>query len=525
MSERKSKGGLIATVAWCFIFFILAVAYKFLVHPYFTNKLTEDTGSSSRYEHEINIAADSFSGYAVLRSPFLVKWLSDKQIKLNVIDDGADYSDRLKGLEERKTQLAVFTIDSYLNAGTRNGSFPGSIILVLDETQGGDALVAHESTFKSIQDLNQPSTRLVLTPDSPSEFLARVILAHFSLPNLSDKWLSAEEGSSNVLKDLKRSNPSDKKAFIMWEPHVAKALKESGYKVLLDSSQLKGYIVDVLVAERSFLKDNPSLIETITEGYFRALFHYQNETDGIQKLITQDANLLDSENLDSQLANAVADGIQWKNTVDNYAHFGIEQQSTAMSQTYLEDIIGNIMGVLIKTKSIPSDPLNGQYHTLYYDQVMRSLQSSQFHPGQDLNLIKDLQAKVETPGSSKAIAATPLNDNQWESLMPVGELQVNAIGFVRGSSNVSRSSQREIATLAKRLQSFPNFYLEVTGQTRAEGNADANKQLAKARAEAVASLLEKNGISDWRIRTKAAPSGNQNGQFQSVIFSVGQQPY
>ena len=183
------------------------------------------------------------------------------------------------------------------------------------------------------------------------------------------------------------------------------------------------------------------------------------------------------------------------------------------------------MGVLIKTKSIPSDPLNGQYHTLYYDQVMRSLQSSQFHPGQDLNLIKDLQAKVETPGSSKAIAATPLNDNQWESLMPVGELQVNAIGFVRGSSNVSRSSQREIATLAKRLQSFPNFYLEVTGQTRAEGNADANKQLAKARAEAVASLLEKNGISDWRIRTKAAPSGNHNGQFQSVIFSVGQQPY
>ena len=53
----------------------------------------------------------------------------------------------------------------------------------------------------------------------------------------------------------------------------------------------------------------------------------------------------------------------------------------------------------------------------------------------------------------------------------------------------------------------------------------ANKQLAKARAEAVASLLEKNGIPDWRIRTKAAPSGNQNGQFQSVIFSVGQQPY
>jgi outer membrane protein OmpA-like peptidoglycan-associated protein len=525
MSERKSKGCLIATIAWCFIFLILAIAYKFLVHPYFSKKLTEETSSSSRYDHEINIAADSFSGYAVLRSPFLKQWLSEKQIKLNVIDDGADYSGRLKSLEERNTQLAVFTIDSYLNAGIRNGSFPGSIIMVLDETQGGDALVAHESAFKSIQDLNQPSTRLVLTPDSPSEFLARVILAHFSLPQLADDWLTAEDGSNNVLKHLKKSSSSDKKAYVMWQPHIAKALKESGYKVLLDSSQLKGYIVDVLVAERSFLKENPSLVETFTEGYFRALFHYQNETNGIQKLITQDANLLDSENLDSQLATAVAEGIQWKNTVDNYTHFGLEKNSAAMNQTYLEDMIGNIMGVLIKTKSISADPLNGQYHTLYYDQVLKSLQVSQFHPGQDLNLITGIQPKEETSGAGKAIAATPLNDNQWDNLMPVGELQVNAIGFVRGSSNVSRSSQREIVSLVKRLQSFPNFYLEVIGQTRAEGNADANKRLAKARAEAVANLLKQNGLPDWRIRTKAAPSGNQNGQFQSVVFKVGQQPY
>ena len=109
MSERKSKGCLIATVAWCFIFLILAIAYKFLVHPYFSKKLTEDTSSNSRYDHEINIAADSFSGYAVLRSPFLKKWLSEKQIKLNVIDDGADYSGRLKSLEERNTQLGYGT--------------------------------------------------------------------------------------------------------------------------------------------------------------------------------------------------------------------------------------------------------------------------------------------------------------------------------------------------------------------------------------------------------------------------------
>ena len=168
----------------------------------------------------------------------------------------------------------------------------------------------------------------MLTPDSPSEFLARVILAHFSLPNISEDWLTPQDGSKQVLSTLKRSKPTDKKAFVLWQPHIAKALKEPGYKVLLDSSQLKGYIVDVLVAERSFLKDNPALIQTFTEAYFRALYYYQNETNGIQNLITQDASQLDSEKLDSQLANAVAKGIQWKNTVDNYAHFGLEGSPT-----------------------------------------------------------------------------------------------------------------------------------------------------------------------------------------------------
>ena len=188
-------------------------------------------------------------------------------------------------------------------------------------------------------------------------------------------------------------------------------------------------------------------------------------------------------------------------------------------------MIENIMSVLLKTKSVSSDPLNGQYNTLYYDQVLSQLKTSQFHPGQDLNLIQGLQTQAESPSNTGDMNTRPLTENQWNNLMPVGELQVDAIGFVRGSSNISRSSEREIVSLVKRLKSFPNFYLKVIGQTRAEGNADANRQLATARAEAVAGLLKQNGLPDWRLKTDAAPSANQNGQFQSVIFHVGQQPY
>ena len=68
MSEQRAKGCLIAAVVWCLILGSLGVAYKFWVHPHLSKKLKEATGSTSRYKDELVLAADSFSGYCVLRS-------------------------------------------------------------------------------------------------------------------------------------------------------------------------------------------------------------------------------------------------------------------------------------------------------------------------------------------------------------------------------------------------------------------------------------------------------------------------
>ena len=524
MSKKNSKGCLVATLLWCVILVILAVAYKFLVHPYFSQKLTEETGSSSRYEHEVTLAADSFSGYAVLRSSQMRQWLSDKQIKWQVKDDGANYEKRISQLKSQKVQMAVFTIDSYLKAGADLGEFPGSIVTVLDETKGGDAMVAHEEAFESVQELSHSETQIVLTPHSPSEFLARVILAHFNLPDLREDWLEPSEGSAEVLKQLQRTNPREKKAFVLWQPHVAQALESGNVKVLLDSSQLKGFIVDVLVVEREFLKKFPEVVETVVEGYFRTLYSYQNKKNGVETLVSEDAQEMGMQTLNSTLASAVVEGIHWKNTMDNYWHFGLEQGNTANAATHLEDMISNIMDVLLKTGSISQDPLRGQHHTLFFDQVLRKLKTSQFHPGKELNLIQgvgnnDIQTATIT---SKANA---LSEAQWDSLIPVGELKVDAITFVRGSSNMSSQSKREVDQLAKRLAAFPNFYLKLIGQTRAEGNVDANQRLAEQRAKAVSQRLTEQGVEIERIHTEAAPSNQRGGAAQSVVFQVGQLPY
>src|SRR4029453_1067165 len=123
-------------------------------HPQLAKKLKDATGSASHYKDELVLAADSFSGYCVLRSEVFKQELRDRGIKLRVEDDKADYTARLDALRAGKVQLAAFTIDSLITAGARAGDFPATIVLVIDETQGADAIVAYEKAVGSIQDLN-----------------------------------------------------------------------------------------------------------------------------------------------------------------------------------------------------------------------------------------------------------------------------------------------------------------------------------------------------------------------------------
>ncbi len=526
MNEGRAKGCLLASVVWIFILGTLAVGYKFLIHPYLSEKLTRETGNTdSRYRQQIVVAADSFSGYAILRSPAVRDELKAKQIKLVVQDDKGDYVGRLKGLQSGASQLAVFTIDSLLSAGARAGDFPASIVLVLDETKGSDAMVAMQSAVKGLEDLNDPSARIVLTPNSPSEFLARVVLAHFDLPRLPAQWSIEAQGASDVYRKFKAAPATEKRAYVLWEPYVSLALKKPGAQVLLDSSKLKGCIVDVLVAQRAFLRDHPEQVQAVLEAYCRANYTYQQKPESLAKLIMEDARETGSDSLDETQARQVMAGIQWRNTLENYVHFGVGENRPAGDLTHLEDIIGNIVDVLLKTKGLAKDPLNGQYHTLFYSQVLASMKAANFHPGKGLNLIEGLgnSATSEIVRAEKELAA--LSPEQWSRLRPVGHLRTEPISFRRASSQLSEQGERDLQDLVKRLKSFPQFYVRVIGQARAEGDLEANRQLAQARAEAAAQYLIAQGLASHRLKTEAVVSAEDSGEAQAVAFVVGQMPY
>ena len=524
MAVRTPKSILIAAILWIVILGGMAAALRFFVLPEFREKrqhrLAEKTSSSGRYRQHVRVAADSFSGYCVLRSDVLKKKLGAAGIKLSVLDDEADYAHRIKALRDGDIEMAVFPINSFIQSCIELDEFPASMVYIIDETVGADAIVAYRDALPSIEALNRSDARIVLTPNSPSELLARVMIASFHLPELSEKkWMVKADGSAAVYKKFRGDSRHKPVAYAMWEPDVSKALKKKDAIILLDSSKLKGFIVDVLVVERQFLIDHYDVAKEVVENYARAAYEVRGD---MPKLIEKDARKL-GEKINSTESQKLAQGIQWKNTLENYAHFGVSDKSHALEN--IEDIILKITEVLDRTGALGRNSLSVPPNELYFNKIVQEMQTEKFHPGRNLNILQgvDLGDDSETVRGEQKLK--PLTKAQWDSLMAVGELRMEPISFGRGTARINLKSRRELKALANTLNSWPQYYLTVTGRVRPGGDSTAALQLAKQRAEAAVGILVDAGVAPERIRSFSEVATENAAAAQSVSFVVGQLPY
>ena len=230
-------------------------------------------------------------------------------------------------------------------------------------------------------------------------------------------------------------------------------------------------------------------------------------------------------------AKSLVSGIEWRNTMENYAHFGVVAKTEASNSELLDDMIAKIVNVLDKTDAIQDDPLEGNFGQIYYDGILRSLYSDNFHPSISNSELEDIDLGGEATALPKVRAQkqlVALGQSDWQKLKPVATMKVRPIQFGRGNARIQRNSQRSLVALADDLKSFPHWYIKVIGHTRSAGNRKAHQDLAQQRADATAKFLMKTGISNSRIPAAAVgqpPANATGGQAQSVTFMLLEKPY
>ena len=210
------------------------------------------------------------------------------------------------------------TVDSYLLSGAPL-DFPGTIIAVIDESKGGDAIVARREVAANLDGLHQASEiEVAFTPASPSEHLLRTIGAHFDIPFLEDRrgrWRLETDGSSAALEMLLKGEVG---AAVLWEPDVSRALAKPDIVKLIGTEDMERLIVDILLVGRRFSRDHPEAVAALLDNYFQTLKLYRDRPRELEADVMQDTGLT-REQVGSMLR-----GVSWTTLGENAAvWFGI----------------------------------------------------------------------------------------------------------------------------------------------------------------------------------------------------------
>ena len=140
------------------IIILLSVAsgafYTFFSKKQEDIEITYSTSDARNLKGEFTIALDSWIGYFPFRSPVFGKLMRDEGYRVKIIDDKADYGKRMKMLRRGEIDFAVCTVDAYILNG-ESVKYPGTIVTIIDESKGGDAIVSWKDKVANIEQLKR----------------------------------------------------------------------------------------------------------------------------------------------------------------------------------------------------------------------------------------------------------------------------------------------------------------------------------------------------------------------------------
>jgi outer membrane protein OmpA-like peptidoglycan-associated protein/ABC-type nitrate/sulfonate/bicarbonate transport system substrate-binding protein len=475
---------LMAFIAILVVGSLAIIGYKFAL-PKLKEAWQTETSDAAATKGKLTIGVDGWIGYFPLCSPEMRRRMRARGYALTCDNDGGDYPARFKRLNEDELDFAVTTVDAYVLNGAAI-DYPATMIAVIDESKGGDAIIARRSKIANLEALKRgPTVKIAFTPSSPSEHLLKSIGEHFDLPQFRDRngaWRVPAEGSTDALEKLQKGKVD---VAVLWEPDVSRALADPAYVKLIGTEDTEELIVDALLASRRVISEKPEAIQVLLEEYFQTLGHYRTDAAEMRADVAKYAKVED-EQIDAMLG-----GVAWADVADNGERWFGLTAGGAGAREALIDTINTTVDILLKAGDFSSNPLPGQDpYRLTNSQFVGALyKAANVSPG-------------NAPSSGVASTAfEPLDAQGWSALREVGALKIEPIGFSRGTGTIDEQGATAIAVVAHTLGHYPKYRLQIKGHTGLGGDAGANLELSQRRAEAVMEALSSQfGVDPDRMQ-------------------------
>jgi NitT/TauT family transport system substrate-binding protein len=238
----------------------------------------------ARADDTIRILCPTWSGYAPI---FVAADLGYfKAMGLNVsikFDD--ERADVMAAMARGEIEMDLRTVGEY-QGRPRDENTPGVIIGTIDESLGGDGVIA-DGSIKSVADLKGKVVASEL--NIPGRLLLQLDLKKHGM-TLKDIQLKeiATADTVSVFADKSVS------AVVSYEPYLSQAKKVDSFRnptEIVSSAKYPGYITDVIIVRADDLKANPTKYRNFLIGIYKAIAYYNADPAGFIKLAAPHFNL------------------------------------------------------------------------------------------------------------------------------------------------------------------------------------------------------------------------------------------
>lgn len=425
------------------------------------------------FQRIIRVQGDDWMGYMIFKSKILQDALAEAGVGLRY-EIEPDFAKRVANLADGSIDIAAMTIDSWLTNGSK-ANFPGVIAFVIDESNGGDAVIGGPKV-KTLNDLKRPGVRGAFVGYSPSEFLLKSSISHFQLEDVRKNLPKFRVDSIDEV--YRRLDKGEVDFAVLWEPQSSHALQRiQGTTRLIDTAQAQGIIIDIAIFGRKFIQGEPKLTTIVTAAYFKALHHYLNRPEELAALAGAFTKT-PPETTSRMLAGLTFASLDANQSL----WFG---NTSATSGRVIEGI-QRIVEILVSVGDLERDPFDGNPYIITNRRLLGDLVNNQ--------QIEKLQRTITAP----ARTFSPLDPAQWRVLAqrPVGTLIEEPILFQRGSSEFEEESEALFAQALAKIVHYPRYRIVVQAGVAPGNNTDDDQQLAQERADALRTWMVKNGTLD-----------------------------
>lgn len=358
----------------------------------------------------------------------------------------------------------------------RNAGQDGRAVMIVDNTQGGDAIISRNPAINTVEDLADHSIALLQFTPSHGMTIDAVDNSSMTARKKSSVkyvYINAEEGTAGVRAALESGNVD---AAALWDPDLALALRNvKGAKVIYSTKTASNLIFDVMVCDTRALNQpaNEAVFQKFVEGWMEGVKAARADHDTAANALVQTEEffgLLGKQEglpfIKSLFANVV-----WTGLEDNARILGLAGGTNHYERVYQRfDEIYRRAGALAN----PNSPVIAPQDSF------------------DYRFIKAMLAKNS---AASVAAAKPAETFTRQALDEASgkEAQVTkpvTVSFASGSAELTKRAQKTIDTdMVPFIENNGKAYFEISGNTDATGARDVNMSLSRARAAAVVEYL------------------------------------